>query len=152
MNATVIIGLGNLYMSDEGIGVRVAMALAEDPRVPEGVDVTDLGTGGFAVLHELEGRARAIFVDCAFIDEAPGTWRRFTPDEVASRKVATRLSLHEGDLLRTLELARKLDQCPEEVVLIGIQPGVTDAGADLSPPLADRLAEYAEAVLEEVGA
>ena len=62
MNTTAIIGLGNPYMSDEGIGVRVAALLADDARVPKGVDVLDLGTGGFAVLHELEGRQRVVGV------------------------------------------------------------------------------------------
>jgi hydrogenase maturation protease len=152
MSPTVIIGLGNLYMSDEGIGVRVAMALAQDPRVPAGVEVMDLGTAGFAVLHALEGRTRAVFVDCAFMGEEPGTFRRFTPDEVDSRKVETRWSLHEGDLLRTLDLARKLDQCPEEVVLIGVEPGSTDPGADLSPAVAACLPVCVGAVLNEVGA
>jgi hydrogenase maturation protease len=152
MKPTAIIGLGNLYLSDEGVGVRVAAALADDPRLPEGVEVLDLGTAGFSVLHALEGRTKAVLVDCAFMGEAPGAFRRFTPEEVETRKVETRFSLHEGDLLGTLTLARRLGQCPDEVVLIGIQPALIEAGADLSSELAQQMPDYVAAVLKEVGA
>ncbi len=148
---TVIIGLGNLYLRDEGVGVRVVRALSERGGLPEGVETLDLGTGGLTVLHALNGRRRAVIVDCAMMGEAPGAWRRFGPDEVQSRKVTMRYSLHEGDLMQTLELARKLGECPADVRIIGIQPERVEPGEELSPALQERFEEYVRAVAEEAG-
>lgn len=152
MKSVVILGLGNTLMSDEGIGVRVAQAVQQDAGLPDSVEVLDLGSGGLRALHLIKDRAKAVFVDCAFMDEAPGVMRRFTPDEARSRKVQTRLSMHESDLLQTIELSRQLGECPGDVVIIGIQPGEVAPGEGLSEALANHLAEYADSVLAEVGA
>ncbi len=136
-------------MSDEGVGVRVVHALTERRLLPEGVGAVDLGTGGLTVLHVLSGRRKAILVDCAHMNEAPGTWRRFTPDEVRNRKVALRYSLHEGDALQTLELARQLGECPPDIRIIGIQPARVEPGDGLSPVLSKRFEEYVQAAVEE---
>lgn len=151
MKPVALIGLGNLLMSDEGIGVRVVEEILRRGGLPDDVEVMDMGTAGLQVLHAIAGRRKAVFVDCAFMDEEPGALRRFTPDEVASRKVRTRLTLHEGDLLNTLALSRKLGECPEDVVLFGIQPAETSLGETLSPPLAERIPDYADAVGREIG-
>jgi hydrogenase maturation protease len=118
--------------------------------VPEGVDVLDLGTSGMSVLHELAGRQKAIFVDCALMGEPPGTLRRFTPDDVMSRKVQTRVSLHEGDLLNTIALARRLGTCPDDVVIFGIEPSAVEPGDELSSLLAAKLNDYVDAVRAEL--
>ena len=109
----------------------------------------DLGTGGLAVLHALEGRRKVVFADCAFMGEAPGTMRRFTPEQVRSRKVRARRSLHEGDLLGTLELAERLGRCPGEVVIFGVEPASTEPHPGLSPVLEARVGEYVEHVVAE---
>ena len=145
-----IIGLGNPLMGDEGIGVLVAQALERGHDIPDGVDVIEMGTGGLAVVHEMAHRPKVVFVDCALMDKEPGTIRRFTPDEVVTRKVQPRLSLHEGDLMQSIKLSRQLDECPEEIVIFGIQPQRVEMGAGLTPTLEQRLNEYAGLVLEEV--
>ena len=150
MKNIAIIGMGNPLMSDEGIGVRVVTRLQRS-ELSETVDVLDLGTSGMRVLHELEGRDKVIFVDCALMGTAPGTLRRFTPDEVASQKAQPGLSLHEGDLLGTLALARQLGTCPEDVVIFGIEPKVVDFGDQLSPELVENLDSYVAAIRAEVG-
>ena len=104
------------------------------------------------VLHELEGREKVIFVDCTMMGEPPGTIRRITPDDVRTRKIQPRLSLHEGDLLHTISLAQRLGTCPSDVVIFGIEPKSIDFGENLSPELSDRLEEYAEAIRAETRA
>ena len=146
---TAIIGMGNPLMSDEGIGVRVIARLQETP-VADVVDVLDLGTSGMQVLHELQGRDKVVFVDCAMMGLPAGTLRRFTPDDVETRKVQTRLSLHEGDLLNTIALARRLGTCPGEIVIFGIEPKKLELGEELSAELAGQLEDYVAAIYEEV--
>jgi len=146
---TAIIGLGNLYMSDDGIGVRVVHALAGKPNWPRDIEILDLGAGGIQVIHDMVGRERVIFVDCALMNREPGAIECFVPEEVVSRKITTRCSSHEGDLMEMIELARRLGTCPKEVVIFGIQPASTAMGAGLSPELRRRLPEYVEAVAQE---
>ena len=146
---TAIIGMGNPLMSDEGIGVRVVARLRESGLTDE-VDVLDLGTSAMSVLHELEGRDKVVFVDCAMMGAEPGTIQRFSPEEVSSCKVQSGLSLHEGDLLNTIALARRLGTCPEEIVIFGIEPKTIDFGEDLSPELAEQVENYVAAIRAEV--
>ncbi len=143
-----VVGLGNPLLTDEGVGIRVVEALGNRP-IPAGVVILDLGAGGLCVLHEIAGRQKVIFVDCAFMGEAPGTLRRFTPEEAKSRKVQPRLSLHEGDLFQTLDLARDLGECPEEIVLFGIEPASVAPGDRLSDALLARLDHYVDCILRE---
>ena len=146
----VVLGLGNPLMADEGIGVHLIEKLtARAEQVPD-VDFVDAGTGGMAVLHLIDGRRKAVIVDCAFMDEPVGTIRRFTPDQVRSRKVLAHQSLHEADLLGVLSLAEQLGQCPEEVVLFGIQPEVVEAREGLSPALAENVDRYVSEILNEL--
>ena len=147
--ATAIFGLGNPLMSDEGVGLRVLELLARSEDLPEDVELIDLGSGGVRLLHLLEGRRKAIFVDCAFMGQEPGTLRRFRLDEVRSTKLRLRRSLHEGDLLETLALAAELGTLPEDVVIFGIEPKSVGPGTELSPGLEARSGEYAKRVREE---
>ena len=149
--ATVIIGLGNSLMSDEGIGVRVAAMLQSHLGALPDTEVMEAGTAGMGILHAIAGRRKVVFIDCAKMKEEPGVMRRFTPEDVISNKLLTGQSLHEGDLLNILELSRQLGECPPEVIIFGIEPQRTNPGEDLSPLLASRLADYVETVLTEVG-
>jgi hydrogenase maturation protease len=146
----VVLGLGNPLMGDEGVGVYLIERLADSAVEYPSVDFLDAGTGGLSVLHVLEGRRKAILIDGAFMDEEPGTIRRFTPEEVRSRKVLAHQSLHEADLMRIIELARQLDQAPAEIVIFGIQPERVELGQGLSPALAQRIDEYIVRVLREL--
>ena len=152
MNETVIIGLGSPLMSDEGVGVHLLRKLEARQEEFPGVDFVDLGTAGARVLHAIAGRRKAIFVDCAFMDEAPGTLRRFLPDEVRTQKRLPRMSLHEGDLLKFLELSRKVGEAPEKVVIFGIQPESLEQGETLSLTLASNMDRYIAAIAEEIRA
>lgn len=149
MKRTAIIGMGNPLMSDEGVGIHV-IARLQQTILADRTDILDLGTSGMRALHELEGRNVVVFVDCALMGTEPGTMRRFTPEDVETKKIQPRLSLHEGDLLNTLALAKRLGTAPERIVIFGIEPKTIDPGETLSPALAARLDQYVATVREEV--
>lgn len=142
--------MGNPLMSDEGVGIHV-IARLQRTVLAATVDLLDLGTSGMRALHELEGRDTVLFVDCAMMGAEPGAIRRFTPDEVETRKLQTRLSLHEGDLINTIHLARRLGMAPGRIVIFGIEPKLIEPGESLSPELAARLDEYVAAIGQELG-
>jgi hydrogenase maturation protease len=75
---TLVLGLGNVLMGDEGIGVYVVRALAQHT-LPEGVECLDGGTGGFILLEPLENADRIVLVDAAADGNPPGTVTRTTP-------------------------------------------------------------------------
>ena len=150
MKPTLIICLGNPLMRDEGIGIRLApelsQKLAEDPDV----EILDLGTGGLTIMHAIAGREKIVFVDCALMNEAPGVMRRFTPDEVVSKKIKTRYSVHEGDLLEILKLSTDMGECPDNIVIFGIEPREVAPGEGLSEELQSNIRHYVDTILKEL--
>ena len=150
--ATVVLGLGNPLMADEGIGVHLLGRLARRAAQYPEVEFVDAGTGGMSVLHLIEGRTKAIFIDCAFMGQEPGTLKRFTPEEVRTTKVLAHQSLHEADLLRLLALAEALGQGPEDVVIFGIEPQVVEPRQGISPALLDKTGHYLSEILSELQA
>jgi len=137
-------------MADEGIGIDLVERLAREAGRYPTVEFIDAGTGGMSVLHRIEGRRKAILIDCAYMGEAPGTLRRFTPDEVRSTKVLAHQSLHEADLLRVLTLAEQLGQAPGQVVIFGIQPQVVEVRQGLSGVLLRRVEHYLAEIRSEL--
>lgn len=75
---TLVLGLGNLIMGDEGVGVHVARAL-EAHKLPTGVECLDGGTGGFILLEPLQNADRIVLIDAAADGNPPGTVTRTTP-------------------------------------------------------------------------
>jgi hydrogenase maturation protease len=140
-------GLGNPLLTDEGIGIAVVNALAEarGELLPD-VEFLDLGTSMMRAVHAMAGRRKAVFVDCAFMGAEPGTLRRFLPEDVLSVKDLAHFSLHEGDLLQAIGISRTAGECPEEIIMFGIQPLSVEPGLELSPGLAVRVPEYVEQV------
>ncbi|MBE0536044.1 MAG: HyaD/HybD family hydrogenase maturation endopeptidase [Phycisphaerae bacterium] len=147
---TIVLGLGNPLMGDEGIGVKVIELLQSASGDLPGADFVDAGTGGMSLLHLIAGRKRAIVIDCALMGSKPGMLRRFRPEEVQTVKELTHLSLHEVDILKVIELARQLGECPEDIVFFGIEPETIEQRMALSDCLAERLDEYVAAVKREI--
>jgi hydrogenase maturation protease len=154
LKPVIVIGLGNPLMTDEGIGTAMVeglAALAADGKLPsENVDYLDGGCGGMYLLHSIAERKKVILIDCAKMGLEPGAICRFTPDEVNTVKQMTHLSLHEVDILRVIELAKLLDQCPDEIVIFGIQPAAIAPRIGLTASIEARLPEYVAAISREI--
>jgi hydrogenase maturation protease len=146
----VVIGLGNKLLSDEGIGVRLIEHLSSLAERYPNVDFVDAGTGGLTILHLLEGRRKAVIIDCANMGAEPGHIKKFTPDQALSVKAIAHHSLHEQDLMQIIGLAKKLGQCPQEIVIFGIQPEVIELGIGLSETLASKVEGYVSAICREL--
>jgi hydrogenase maturation protease len=146
----VVLGLGNPLMSDEGVGVYIVERLQMQAAKFPTVEFVDAGTGGMNVLHLIANRKKAVIVDCAFMGQAPGTIRRFTPNDVTSVKQVSHFSLHDVDILKVLELSKQLDECPPEVIIFGIEPEKVEQSDTLSPILAARMGEYVNLIGESV--
>ena len=80
----------------------------------------------------------------------PGTIRRFTLDDVESVKELAHHSLHEIDILKVLELAKELGQCPEQVVIFGIEPERIEVDQKLSETVSANIPNYIKAISSEL--
>jgi hydrogenase maturation protease len=150
MKELLVAGLGNPLMGDEGVGVLLVHRLEAEADNLLDVEFLDAGTGGVALVHAMADRSKVIFIDCARMGEEPGTMRRFGDQEVRSRKDVPGLSLHEADLMDIIDLSRRLGQCPEEVVIYGIQPASIEEREGLSPRLQERFQAYIRKVQAEI--
>lgn len=151
---TIVIGLGNPLMTDEGIGVLLVQKLTQkfeqSAASSQDVEFHDGGTGGMNLLYKIENREKVILIDCAKMGEKPGTLRRFTPDQVRTIKQLGHFSLHEIDILKLLDLAAQLDSAPKQVVIFGIEPASLDLGNNLSPTLQSQFDNYLNTIFAEL--
>ena len=149
-NDIIVLGLGNPLMADEGIGGFIINKLLEKKVLSPSIDVVDAGTGGMSILHLIAERKKAIIIDCAYMNKAPGTMVRFTPKDVKTVKQLIHYSLHEIDILKVIELAIQLNQCPENIVIFGIEPEKIVLQQSLSTTLLQNIDQYIETIQSEL--
>lgn len=145
----LILGVGNLLLRDEGVGVHVISAL-RDRELPDDVELWDGGTASFDLLDTLAGRRQVIIIDAVRTGSEPGTIFRLTPEDISSSREQL-TSLHQVGLLVTLNLAEHLlDSAPEEVVILGIEPKEIDWGLELSAEVEAVVPKVIELVMSEL--
>lgn len=145
-----LIGLGNYSMTDDSIGLRVIEHIA-DNRLDQGFEPLELGQDATRVLFYCEPDTELIVVvDCVRMGCAPGEVRVFRPEEVQTTKELAHFSTHEGDLLQTLEVGRRLGYVIPPLRIVGIEPQRVEPSMDLSSALQERFAEYVELCIREV--
>lgn len=143
---SVVIGVGNPYRRDDGIGPAVAAAVAA--RHVPGVRVLSCAGEMTQILDAWTDAGIAVVVDAALVDVAaggtPGEVRRCGLDEFVE---ATPFSSHELSLRKTYELAQALDRAPDAVVVVTVAVDDTGHGEGLSPPVAAALPRAVDVVL-----
>ena len=148
---TLVIGLGNPLLGDEGIGVQVVEEL-QGLQLPDGVEAVVGGTAGLGLIGLMEGYQRVIIVDAADMGHPPGHVVRFTPSEVHFKTAEAPLSLHQIGLGEVLTLAEALEVAPAEVIIIGVQPGQMEGGNGLSPEVEGAIPQVIGLILDELDA
>ena len=147
---TVIVGIGNILLGDEGIGVHVVSALRSKD-LPSNVEVIDGGTATLDLLPIINGVSKLIVVDAVKGKGEPGSIYRFTPDDIKTEK-KTATSLHQIGLLDVLEMAAKIGEKPKSTVIIGIEPQNTDWGLEPSAKIKEKIPKIIDVVLNEIDA
>ncbi len=153
----LILGLGNILLKDEGIGAHVAQRL-EKLALPYNIEVIDGGTAGLDVLLSQEGLGKLVVIDAMKAGGKPGTIYkgRFKGrgknklNEIFGQARESKISLHQVGLIDALTAAEKMNCGPEEIVIIGIEPGEVDCGLGLTKELKHRVPEIVNTVLEEI--
>jgi hydrogenase maturation protease len=148
---TLVLGVGNPLMRDDGIGPRVIEMLRAGYTFPENVEVVDAGTMSFMILDLLRGVDRLIVIDAVRdTGKPPGTVFRMTPEEIAPNQVAH--SLHDMRLIDVLQAADLVGSMPQTIAF-GVQiEAIEQWVLELSDPVEAAIPIAAGAVLEELRA
>lgn len=144
----VVIGVGNLLLKDEGIGIHVVQALQEIDLPPD-VRLIDGGTSPDLIAYTRAGD-KLIIVDAARAGGEPGMIYRFKPQDLAKEKAAL-TSAHEMGVVENLKLMSLTGNEPKEIIIIGIEPKEIDFGTELTPELRQKVPQIVKVVLKEMG-
>jgi hydrogenase maturation protease len=142
---TLILGIGNLLLGDEGVGVHVTRALAQR-ELPANVSVVEAGTAFLDVLPEIEKADRILLVDAMEGGAAPGTVYRVPFDQCRHPDMLA--SLHGFDMCRVLFMAGN-NRAPE-VTVFGVEPARVEWGTELSPAVQRVLPGVVQAIEGEL--
>lgn len=151
MTSTLVLGMGNPILSDDGVGLEVARRLQEG-LLPDGVDVQQSEVAGLRLLELLKGYDKVVIVDALRTGRAPGDVVRY---EARDFKGGHRYgSAHSIGLETALELGRTIGlPMPEDVTVFAIEAAdVETFGEEFSPPVAAAAGKVVELVRAEVGA
>ncbi len=147
MSDIVVVGIGNLIKTDDGVGVHAVRYL--EGKVPEGVELVEGSIYCADLFNIIEGKRKAIFIDAIDAGEEPGAIFRFTPDEV-KQKTTRPLSIHDFGLYELILTSRMMGQCPEEITIFAVQVEETGFGDRLTERVAAALPRVCELVLSEI--
>lgn len=150
---TLILGIGNSLLQDEGAGVHAIRQLAEQGLQRNDIELMDGGTLSFALASAIEDADRLIVIDAAQYDGVPGTTRVFIGEQMDEFVGGNRKrSVHEVSLIDLLMIARLADHLPQQRALIGIQPHSMDWGENPTPPVAAAIRQACDQAMQLVEA
>lgn len=149
---TLVAGIGNKLMGDDGFGSHVIDLLKEEP-LPDNVELRDYGTAGITIALDLGEYDSAIFIDA---------YKKGDPGEIYKTKLLVKegfdeirdlssLSLHEVGIEGLLKFSKNIGTLPEEVILIGCVPKVLEPTLSLSPEVAEAAKKAVDMILEIMG-
>jgi len=144
----LILGLGNILLGDEGVGVRVAEQLLTHP-LPDEIEVIDGGTAGYELINFFEGKEKVIIVDAVKTNDTPGSVYKLDLALVQEDETV-QLSLHQIGLKNVFKMASLMDLNPE-VTLVGIVPkDYQDYNIGLSEEVEKAIPLAIETVIKEI--
>ncbi len=150
MSKNIIIGIGNLLFSDDGVGVFTAHYLQRNFSFTPEVEILDGGTLGFNLLEYFLEYENVFIVDSISLDDVPGSIYKIPSEELlgGGRYKST---AHEIEVLEMLEAA-SLYEKRAKVTVFGIVPkDIEKTNIGLSPEIVDKFALFVETVIEELG-
>jgi len=144
----LILGIGNILLKDEGVGVHTANKMMEMDLPPD-VEVMDGGTMGLNLLFYIEGRKKVIVIDTVLVGDPPGTIYRFTDASLVDNKPMLRTA-HGVDFTDVIKTSKMLGTKPDEIIFIGIEPESLDEGLEMTPTIEKRVPALIKMVMKEL--
>ncbi|HSV96169.1 MAG TPA: HyaD/HybD family hydrogenase maturation endopeptidase [Spirochaetota bacterium] len=147
MKNVLILGIGNILQSDDGLGVHIVNEIIDSGvTLPDNVEIVDGGTAGFDLIPLMQGKDRIIIVDALGAADEPGSVYRLSPEQCTTCNA--RFSLHEVGIMQVLRTLRLLGDDPL-IEIIGIVPrDVTTLSMNISEPVRRSIPVAVKTVLE----
>ena len=145
----LVLGLGNILLQDEGVGVAVIERLQRRYRVPDEVELLDGGTSGMSLLEDMRNREHVIVVDAVRTGKPPGTEVVLTGGEVPAF-LCNKVSPHQLALSDVLANLALMSESPHQVTVVGMEPLSLETHLGLSDMVASRLQALTERVIEHI--
>jgi hydrogenase maturation protease len=147
MTRSVVLGIGNILLSDDGAGVHVARHLEALLEKRTDVQVIDAGTLSFTLAPVIEDAERLIVIDAAQLHAPPGTVRTYFGSEFDAFLGKPKLTVHEVGLVDLLDIARLMDAVPAQRAIVAVQPLSATWGSTLTKDVDAAVPEMASRVI-----
>lgn len=145
----IVLGVGNLLLTDEGVGPHTIAYLLERWDFPEHVELVDGATAGLELINVFQSASHIIVVDTVLGGSEPGALYRFHPDDVPT-EVRYRTSIHQVSFIDAWNMTRLLGPAPD-IVIIGVEPeDMATPYVGLTQTISARLPDIEELVFEEL--
>lgn len=146
----IILGIGNLLLKDEGVGIQLVQLL-EKETLPPGVELVDGGTSTLDILPLLQGADKIIVIDAMKAGGEPGSIYRCRPSDLIPSEEAP-MSLHHIDFLQALKMNKMLGVDLEpRTIIFGVEPQEIEWEIGLTAALEEKMPLLKKLVLEEAG-
>lgn len=145
---TLVLGIGNLLLRDDSVGVHAVRYLQQTTPEEFGLRCVDVGTLSFTLAEMIEEAPRLIVVDAARMGDVPGTVRSFQDADLDRFLRKPRQSMHEVGLPDLFDMARLRDCLPTRRAMVAIQPRRIEVGEAITPEVAQAIPEAARMVRE----
>jgi hydrogenase maturation protease len=137
----LVLGLGNLLLTDDGVGLTLLEQLQNSRNWGDQVEFLDGGTRGIVLLGYLEARRAVLVLDAIALGDPPGTVRVIEGYENFLHLASTPGSAHEGNALQLLQSAYIIGMAPLKVAVVGVAPAVLETNIGLSLEVQHALSE-----------
>lgn len=148
MEDTVIIGIGNILLKDDGVGVYTIKHL-ESEKLPSTIELVDGGTSTLDTLGFFLDYNRIIVVDCLKAGYSPGTIYKINPEEIKDYRKEN-LSVHDVQILDVIKMANMLGKFPE-VTIFGIEPEKICLDTEMTETIKNKIPEIIKLLKIELG-
>ena len=146
----LVLGVGNILLKDEGVGVRVLEALIDQYQFPENVRLVDGGTQGLWLMATLQDVDHLIVIDAVLGRGEPGTIYRLERDDLP-KGLRAKQSAHDSDLVEASNLCSLIGVGPQTVVVVGIEPeDIQPFSLELTERIGAKVEELILRVIEEL--
>ncbi|AJA46808.1 hydrogenase maturation protease [Clostridium pasteurianum DSM 525 = ATCC 6013] len=138
MKDTVVLGIGNILLKDDGVGVHIIRAL-ENEKLPSTIELVDGGTSTLDTLGYFLEYKKVVVIDCLKAGYDPGTIYKIKPEEIKSYK-SENLSIHDIQILDVVKMANMLGKFPE-VIIFGIEPEKICLDTEMTETMKNKISE-----------
>jgi len=148
-----VIGVGNPYRGDDGIGIYLMEQIKQDNTIDQGIEYIDGGIGGMNLFHKMSSYPRVLLVDAVNCGKQPGDYVFFSAEAItSSNKMSSLVSTHGSDLFEVIQQVRGFNEHPPDIYVFGVQPEDVSLRKDFSEGITKNLSVLVSELKQRIDA